>query len=63
MNTTLAEYNRLRIAEERAEAEANYWARKIAEDAIAGRPIDSTTTAMYRDSKSELESAHRATIT
>lgn len=60
MNTTLAEYTRLRLAEERAEAEANYWARKIAEDAIAGHPIDSTTAAMYRDSKSVLESAHSA---
>lgn len=63
MNTTLAEYTRLRLAEEKAEAETNYWARKIAEDSLAGHAMDSTTAAMYRDSKSALESAHRAAST
>lgn len=47
------EYETLRRALERAEGHRDHWARRIADDAVAGRPITTAATELYQEAITE----------
>lgn len=53
MSTTFTEYETLRRAHERAEGHRDHWARRIADDAVAGRPITTTAVELYQEAIAE----------
>lgn len=53
MSTTFTEYETLRRAHERAESHRDHWARRIADDAVAGRPITTAAVELYQEAIAE----------
>lgn len=60
MTITLPEYRRLCRALDDAASARDRWAAQIADDAIAGRPLDQTLASLYTDATSAVKDADHA---
>lgn len=55
MNATFTEYESLRRAHERAEGHRDHWARRIADDAVAGRSVNAAAKELYAEAIAEAD--------